>query len=270
MSSMQKVADMLREELPKSIFTQQSDSGINQEMGTSETNFLFYCRCNIYARFSFTNTHLYFLGMNDGLNQRELHEQSTIRPIRIWKEGGWLGINYPVFEIDMRELLEINFEDRGRYALIGSKKVYNLNFKYLDKSEIVTCIWDRNQENLYFTIFSTLTDIVCRDNVSKVAKDREEALDYESAISLWENIGETQKAKEIREKRIDSKSSKTVIHGDYVDDRDTIVKDSVINRSNIGAGSDDKIAKLEKIAEMKDKGIIDDEFKQMKKEILGK
>jgi len=60
-------------------------------------------------------------------------------------------------------------------------------------------------------------------------------------------------------------------HGDYVDDRDTIVKDSVINRSNIGAGSDDKIAKLEKIVVMKDKGIIDDdEFKQMKKEILGK
>ena len=67
------------------------------------------------------------------------------------------------------------------------------------------------------------------------------------------------------------KVDQTVIHGDYVDDRDTIVKDSVVSKSNIGAGSDDKIAKLEKIAEMKDKGIIDDdEFKQMKKEILGK
>ena len=67
------------------------------------------------------------------------------------------------------------------------------------------------------------------------------------------------------------KVDQTVVHGDYVDDRDTIVKDSVISKSNVGAGSDDKIAKLEKIAEMKDKGIIDDnEFKQMKKEILGK
>ncbi len=81
-------------------------------------------------------------------------------------------------------------------------------------------------------------------------------------------------AKRIRQKIQDEgrvKVDQTVVHGDYVDDRDTIVKDSVVSKSNIGAGSDDKIAKLEKIAEMKDKGIIDDdEFKQMKKEILGK
>ena len=64
---------------------------------------------------------------------------------------------------------------------------------------------------------------------------------------------------------------KTEIHGDYVDDRDTIVKDSVISKSNIGAGGDDKFSRLEKLTEMKDKGLIDDdEFKQMKKEILGK
>ncbi|OIR14121.1 MAG: hypothetical protein BEU04_03340 [Marine Group III euryarchaeote CG-Bathy1] len=67
------------------------------------------------------------------------------------------------------------------------------------------------------------------------------------------------------------KVDQTVVHGDYVDDRDTIVKDSVLNRSNVGGGGDDKITKLEKLAEMKEKGIIDDdEFKQMKMEILGK
>ena len=72
---------------------------------------------------------------------------------------------------------------------------------------------------------------------------------------------------------------KTEVHGDYVDDRDTtyiddrdtIVKDSVISRSNIGAGVDDKFTKLKELTEMKEKGFIDDdEFKQMKKEILGK
>ena len=62
----------------------------------------------------------------------------------------------------------------------------------------------------------------------------------------------------------------TIIHGDYVDDRDTIVKDSVINRSNVGGG-DDKFTKLERLTEMKKEGLIDeDEFKQMKKEVLGK
>ena len=96
-------------------------------------------------------------------------------------------------------------------------------------------------------------------------------LDYNTAIQIWEDIGEYEEAARVRRLKADLAAPKTEIHGDYVDDRDTIVKDSVINRSNVGAGSDDKIAKLEKIAEMKDKGIIDDdEFKQMKKEILGK
>jgi hypothetical protein len=49
-----------------------------------------------------------------------------------------------------------------------------------------------------------------------------------------------------------------------------LISDSVLNRSNVGGGSS-KMQELEKLAEMKDKGIIDDdEFKQMKKEILGK
>ena len=65
--------------------------------------------------------------------------------------------------------------------------------------------------------------------------------------------------------RLDQK----VVHGDEI--TKTNIRDSVISKSNIGSGGDDKISKLEKIAEMKDKGIIDDaEFKQMKKEILGK
>ena len=47
-------------------------------------------------------------------------------------------------------------------------------------------------------------------------------------------------------------------------------KDSVINNSNVGAGSS-KMQELKDLTEMKEKGLIDDdEFKQMKKEILGK
>ena len=65
--------------------------------------------------------------------------------------------------------------------------------------------------------------------------------------------------------------AKTAVYSDYIDNRDTIVKDSVLNRPNVNTGGDDKSEKLWEIKALLDKGIInDDEFKQMKKEILGK
>ena len=106
------------------------------------------------------------------------------------------------------------------------------------------------------------------------ARVREEALDYDSAIKIWETLGEIEEAARVRKlkaKQSAVKVDQTVVHGNYVDDRDTIVKDSVVNKSNIGTGGDDKFAKLDKLTVMKEKGLIDDdEFKQMKKEILGK
>ena len=48
-------------------------------------------------------------------------------------------------------------------------------------------------------------------------------------------------------------------------------KDRVISKSNLGAGGDGKFAQLKELKEMLTEGLIDeDEFKQMKKEILGK
>ena len=55
------------------------------------------------------------------------------------------------------------------------------------------------------------------------------------------------------------KVDQTVVHGDYVDDRDTIVKDSVINRSNIGAGGSSKMQELKELKEMFDSGFISKE-----------
>jgi hypothetical protein len=61
------------------------------------------------------------------------------------------------------------------------------------------------------------------------------------------------------------------VEGDYVDDRDTIVKDSVISRSNVGPGVKSKAEQIKEIKDLLDAGAIDDdEFKQMKKEILTK
>jgi chromatin segregation and condensation protein Rec8/ScpA/Scc1 (kleisin family) len=116
----------------------------------------------------------------------------------------------------------------------------------------------------------------------KLAGELEEHLKYKEAIDIWEELGKHGEAKRVRKKIRDDgqiKVDQTVVHGDYVDDRDTtyiddrdtIVKDSVINRSNIGTGGDDKFAKLKELKEMLAEDLIDkDEFKEMKKEIMGK
>ena len=74
-------------------------------------------------------------------------------------------------------------------------------------------------------------------------------------------------AKKVRDKL---RVNQTIVQGDYVDDRDTVVKDSVLNRSKVGGGSS-KMQDLKELTDLKREGLIDDnEFKQMKKEILGK
>ena len=100
------------------------------------------------------------------------------------------------------------------------------------------------------------------------AKIREEALDYDAAIELWERLGNIKQAARVRRLKAEQgsvKVSQKVVQGDEV----TEIKDSVLNRSNVGGSS--KMQELEKLTEMKKEGLIDDdEFKQMKKEILGK
>ena len=95
---------------------------------------------------------------------------------------------------------------------------------------------------------------------------------YDDAEKLYTKNGMLKKAAKMRRNKAAQgapKVDQTVVHGDYVDDRDTLVKDSVINRSNVGGSS--KMQELKELTEMKKEGLIDDdEFKQMKKEILGK
>ena len=109
---------------------------------------------------------------------------------------------------------------------------------------------------------------------AKLAGELEDLLRYKEAIDIWEELGIHKEAKRIRKKLQDAgrvSVDQTVVHGDYVDDRDTTVRDSVINKSNIGAGGDDKFAKLKELKEMLSEDLIDkEEFKEMKKEIMGK
>ena len=120
-----------------------------------------------------------------------------------------------------------------------------------------------------------------RKAMRQEANERERALDYNSAIRIWEELGQIKEAARVRRLKARQSAIKvdqTVIHGDYVDDRDTtyiddrdtIIKDSVLNRSNIGASGADKVGKIKELKELLDSGAIDAaEFRQMKKEILG-
>ena len=103
------------------------------------------------------------------------------------------------------------------------------------------------------------------------AKERERALDYDSAIEMWEELGEIEEAARVRKLKARQGSvrvAQKVVHGDEITKTD--IRDSVVSKSSIGGGSS-KMQELKELTEMKENGLIDDaEFKQMKKEILGK
>ncbi len=107
--------------------------------------------------------------------------------------------------------------------------------------------------------------------VEKVGELLEELKLYDDAEEWYTTKGMLEKAGEMKQKKADlnaPKISQKIVHGDEV--TKTEIRDSVLNRSNIGGGSS-KMQELKDLTEMKKEGLIDDdEFKQMKKEILGK
>ena len=107
---------------------------------------------------------------------------------------------------------------------------------------------------------------------TNAAMEAEENLDYQRAIDLFDQVGLSSEAKGIRtkmQKEGKVQVSQKVVHGDEV--TKTEIKDSVLNRSNVGGGKSSKAKEIKEIKELLDSGAIDDdEFKQMKKEILGK
>ena len=101
------------------------------------------------------------------------------------------------------------------------------------------------------------------------AKEREKARDYDSAITIWEKLGKINEAARVRDMQVEMgavKVTQKVVHGDEV--TRTEIKDSVLNRSNVGGFS--KMDELEKLTEMKKEGLIsEEEYEKMKQEIIG-
>ncbi len=95
-------------------------------------------------------------------------------------------------------------------------------------------------------------DARIREIKIEIGKEKERLLDFKGALTDFEELELYEDAKRIRQKMQDEgKVDQTVVHGDYIDDRDTIVKDSVISKSNIGGGSS-KMQELEKLTETVD------------------
>ena len=107
---------------------------------------------------------------------------------------------------------------------------------------------------------------------AKIAKELERLLRYEEAIEAWEELKNHDEAARVRKLKAEQgavKVTQKVVQGDQI--TKTEIKDSVVSKSNIGSGGDDKFTKLKELKEMLSEGLIDDdEFKQMKKEILDK
>ena len=117
--------------------------------------------------------------------------------------------------------------------------------------------------------YNAICENLRRFDSAKVRKEFERLEVYDKAEEWYLHYEMLEEAANMRRKKAELAAPKTVVHGDYVDDRDTIVKDSVINKSNIGAGGKSKAEELREAKALLDEGVIDDdEFKQMKKEIL--
>ena len=88
------------------------------------------------------------------------------------------------------------------------------------------------------------------------------------AAKIWDQLGEISEAARVRRlMHNENKIDQTVVHGDQI--TKTEIKDSVLNRSNVGGGSS-KMQELKELAEMKKEGLIDDDdYEKMKREIIG-
>ena len=93
-------------------------------------------------------------------------------------------------------------------------------------------------------------------------------------VVIWLVVTKNEKAESesseiIKQIPVQQNVYQNIIQGDNI--TKTEVKDSVLNRSNIGSDGKTKAEHIQNVKELLDSGAIDDdEFKQMKKEILGK
>ena len=109
-------------------------------------------------------------------------------------------------------------------------------------------------------------------NIIDKANQHEKLMEYDEAAEIYKELELEDDVVRVRKLKAEQgavKVTQKVVHGDEISN--TEIKDSVLNRSNIGTGGKSKSEELREAKALLDDGLIDDEeFKQMKKEILGK
>jgi hypothetical protein len=125
-----------------------------------------------------------------------------------------------------------------------------------------------NSLETYLMIEKAKKDEEARNLMIEKAKNHEKLLEFEEAAEIYKEYGMDADVIRVR-KEARNKVEQTVVHGDQI--TKTEIKDSVVSKSNVGSGGKSKSEELREAKALLDDGIIDDdEFKQMKKEILGK
>jgi len=107
-----------------------------------------------------------------------------------------------------------------------------------------------------------------KNDAIEVAKKHEKLLEFEEAAQIYKKYEMDEEVIRVREEQRNKVNiDQNVVHGDQI--TNTEIKDSVLNRSNVGGGSS-KMQELKDLAEMKKEGLIsDEEYEKMKQEIIG-
>ncbi len=178
-----------------------------------------------------------------------LHDNETIEMACIghkMKENkALLGGKYDVKDISQGLILATNV----RVLYINKGLMWGYTLEDYDYSKISSVEQSRGMLTTVIEILASGNSVVLGNIQHEQAK--------RIASAIGNRIGQSNKRVEVQQK---------IIHGDNI----TEIKDSVLNRSNVGGGPS-KMQELKDLTVMKKEGLIDDdEFKQMKKEILGK
>ena len=153
--------------------------------------------------------------------------------------------------------------------LLGLTKNEKLSLAAYQSDDLETYGSKEEMEYSNYIKFHVDNDVIQMEKIE--AQEHEKYFDYTKAIKIYERIGLREEAARVRKLEAEQgavKVDQTVVQGDQI--TKTEIKDSVLNRSNIGSGKS-KAEEIKEIKDLLDSGAIDDdEFKQMKKEILGK
>ena len=211
-----------------------------------------------------TNKRIIFEGKQPGYNHSFLHSEirKTIGKNKRWMIPGALHLK--LFDWITHGEVEWG-RDTCIYILDTGKDIANiLNKKFYKDNE-------ENEEKRLEEYIKKKEQIKLQKTLDK-AKRHEKLLEFDAAAEIYKELmmdDDVIRVRKLKSEQGAVKVDQTVVHGDQV--TKTEIKDSVLNRSNVGSGGDDKLTKIKELKELHDAGAIDDdEFKQMKKEILGK